>query len=80
MVCLEETTTCIVFDKTPNSSQKKYTLLVRRTYTVARLISEISTQYQYPFDLILQLKQGQQVVSYFTTLFYENIQSLKKHK
>lgn len=58
MVCLEESTICIVFDKTPNSSQKKYSLLVRRTYTVARLISEISTQYEYPFDLIFQQPQG----------------------
>lgn len=44
-----------VLDKFPNSTQKRYSILIRPSYTVKELIHDISIQYQYKsFDLFLQ--------------------------
>jgi hypothetical protein len=44
-----------VLDKFPNSTQKRYSILIRPSYTVKELVHDISIQYQYKgFDLFLQ--------------------------
>ncbi|XP_037937295.1 ubiquitin carboxyl-terminal hydrolase 47 isoform X2 [Teleopsis dalmanni] len=49
------TTQCAVYDKTPNSEQQRINIIVRPTNTVAKVISDIKTQYRYEtFDLLLQ--------------------------
>lgn len=51
----ENSTQCAVYDKTPDSDQKKINIVVRPTYTVSKVISDISTQFNYKsFDLVLQ--------------------------
>lgn len=50
----EREAVCVVKDTTPSSSQPKVTILVRPTTTVADLIKQVSTQFQYvKFELAL---------------------------
>lgn len=65
MVCLEEDkTSCIVIDKTPGSTQKRYSIVVRPNCTVKKILKNIEIQYQYDsFEVVLepQDNHGQQI-------------------
>ena len=55
MVCLEEeNTSCVIIDKTPGSTQRKYSIIVRSNCTVEKIFESIGIQYQYDsYDLAL---------------------------
>lgn len=56
MVCLNEgSTVCIVRDTMPDSSQGKISIVVRPSYLVHQLITDVGRQFQYEeFELLLQ--------------------------
>lgn len=60
----DKSTQCAVYDQTPDSEQKKINIVVRPAHTVAKVISDIKTQYRYDnFELILQPISGEDLVS-----------------
>ncbi|XP_073842296.1 ubiquitin specific protease 47 isoform X2 [Musca autumnalis] len=59
----DKSTQCAVYDQTPDSEQKKINIVVRPAHTVAKVISDIKTQYRYEnFELVLQPISGNDLV------------------
>ncbi|XP_055909532.1 ubiquitin carboxyl-terminal hydrolase 47 isoform X2 [Eupeodes corollae] len=51
----EECSNFAVYDKTPNSTQNKYNLVIRPNYTVEKVFRDVSIQFPYDsYDLIMQ--------------------------
>ncbi|XP_005184673.2 ubiquitin carboxyl-terminal hydrolase 47 [Musca domestica] len=71
----DKSTQCAVYDQTPDSEQKKINIVVRPAHTVAKVISDIKTQYRYDsFELVLQPISGKDLVylnERSTELIYE---------